>query len=214
MSGQEDGKPQADYCVGKTGARGIKRRRTVQSSATCAGKRRWCLGSEEPHCSIMRLAKRREGPGGQRLADFAILPHAVSRSFRAWRNRGLSRGVFLRKVKQPKCRILENKPQTQKERMDAKIQHWPFSHNDEPQAKQMNFTLDSIEALHRCVLSGHMVTPFTLLMDSGSAKRRRSRSQRTFWRHEHLSMMMAVATTTHLSSQPRRWLSQGKRREP
>ena len=33
----------------------------------------------------------------------------------------------------------------------------PISHNDEPQAEQMNFTQDSIEALHRRVLSGHMV---------------------------------------------------------
>ena len=37
---------------------------------------------------------------------------------------------------------------------------------------------------------------FKLLMDSGSAKRRRNRSLRTFWRHEHLSMKVAVATTT------------------
>ena len=37
---------------------------------------------------------------------------------------------------------------------------------------------------------------FKLLMDNGSAKRRRNRSLRTFWCHEHLSMKMAVATTT------------------
>ena len=55
---------------------------------------------------------------------------------------------------------------------------------------------------------------FKLLVDTGSAKRRRSRSPRTFWRHEHQSMKMAVATTTHLSSQPRRWLSLGTRRGP
>ena len=47
VSGQEDGKHQADYRVGKTGARGVKRRRTVQSPATCGGKRQLCLGSEE-----------------------------------------------------------------------------------------------------------------------------------------------------------------------
>ena len=34
---------------------------------------------------------------------------------------------------------------------------------------------------------------------SGSEKRHRDRRQRTFWRHEHLSMKMAVATTTHHS---------------
>ena len=35
------------------------------------------------HCSIVRLAKRREGFGEQHLPDFAILPHAVSRGCRA-----------------------------------------------------------------------------------------------------------------------------------
>ena len=34
-----------------------------------------------------------------------------------------------------------------------------ISHSEEPQAGQMNFTQDSIEALHRRVLSGHMVIP-------------------------------------------------------
>ena len=42
-------------------------------------------------------------------------------------------------------------------------------------------------------------------------KARRNRNLRTFWRHEHLSIMMAVAITTHLSSRPRRWLSLGKK---
>ena len=35
------------------------------------------------HCSIVRLAKRREGLGGQHLADFAIPPHAASGGYRA-----------------------------------------------------------------------------------------------------------------------------------
>ena len=40
-------------------------------------------GRDRILCSIARLAQRREGLGEQRLADFAILPHAVSRGFRA-----------------------------------------------------------------------------------------------------------------------------------
>ena len=40
-----------------------------------------------------------------------------------------------------------------------KYNNGPISHNDEPQAAQMNFAQDSIEALHRRVLSGHMVVP-------------------------------------------------------
>ena len=35
------------------------------------------------HCSIVRVAKRREGLGGQHLADFATLPHAVGKGGRA-----------------------------------------------------------------------------------------------------------------------------------
>ena len=35
------------------------------------------------------------------------------------------------------------------------------------------------------------------LVDSGSAKRCRDQRLRTFWRQEHLSMKMAVETTTH-----------------
>ena len=43
------------------------------------------------HCSIVRLAKRREGLGVERLADLTTLPHAGSRGLRAWRNRTHSR---------------------------------------------------------------------------------------------------------------------------
>ena len=42
--------------------------------------------------------------------------------------------------------------------------------------------------------------PFISLVDSGSAKRRRDRRLRTFWRHEHPSMKMVVATTMHHSN--------------
>ena len=35
------------------------------------------------HNSIARLAQRRAGLGGHRLADIAILPHTVSGGFRA-----------------------------------------------------------------------------------------------------------------------------------
>ena len=45
----------------------------------------------------------------------------------------------------------------------------PMSHNDdEPQAGQMNFTQNSIEALHRRVLSGHMVTPEAVAWAGGT----------------------------------------------
>ena len=44
----------------------------------------------------------------------------------------------------------------------------PISHNDEPQAGQVNFTQDSIEALHRRVLSGHMVIPEAVAQAGGT----------------------------------------------
>ena len=86
VSDPEDGKHQADYRVGTTGATGVKRRRTVQTSVTCGDKRQWCLGSEDPFVTSHPWKKRREGLGGQHLADFAILPHAVCRCCRATRS--------------------------------------------------------------------------------------------------------------------------------
>ena len=46
VSGQEDGKRREDYRVGKQ--EHMKDKQFAQSSATCGGKRQWCLGSEEP----------------------------------------------------------------------------------------------------------------------------------------------------------------------
>ena len=40
----------------------------------------WELGA---HCSIVRVAKRREVLGEQHLTELAILPHAVNRGCRA-----------------------------------------------------------------------------------------------------------------------------------
>ena len=40
-------------------------------------------GKVRTHCFIARLARRREGLGEQRLADFTILPHGVRWRFRA-----------------------------------------------------------------------------------------------------------------------------------
>ena len=52
MSGQEDGRHQTDYRVGKTGAlREVKRAKEEKSSTVtrnvCASKRQWCLGNGE-----------------------------------------------------------------------------------------------------------------------------------------------------------------------
>ena len=61
----------------------VPRKVRVRSSATCGGKRQWCLGSEEPIVPSHAWQKRREGLGKERLADLATLPHAGSRGFRA-----------------------------------------------------------------------------------------------------------------------------------
>ena len=146
---------------------------------------------------------------------------------------------------------------TQKERMDAKIQHWAHvaqrrtsSRADELYPEQHRSTSPTRpfrahgntwgrglgrKNTERCRCGREHRPPllvpnryfteegevechdmrlhdvlFKLLVDSGSAKCRSNRSLRTFWRHENLSMKMAVVTTTHLSSQPRRWLSKAK----
>ena len=57
--------------------------KTVQSSATCRGKKAMVPGKVRTHCSIVCMVKRREGLGVQRLADLANLPHAGSRGLRA-----------------------------------------------------------------------------------------------------------------------------------
>ena len=41
--------------------------------------------------------------------------------------------------------------------------------------------------------------PFILLVDNGSARRRRDRRLRTSWRHKQMTMNMALATATHHS---------------
>ena len=46
VSGQADGNHREDYRVGKQ--EHMRERQFVQLSATCGGKRQWCLGSEEP----------------------------------------------------------------------------------------------------------------------------------------------------------------------
>ena len=46
----------------------------------------------------------------------------------------------------------------------------PISHNDEPPAGQMNFTQDSIEALHRRVFFGHMKKPEAVAKAGGTQR--------------------------------------------
>ena len=79
VSGQEDRETTSRLPRGQTGAHEGK---TVQTSATCGDKAMvpWEFGA---HCSIVCLAKGREGLGEQHLADFAILPNAFSRGCRA-----------------------------------------------------------------------------------------------------------------------------------
>ena len=79
VSGQEDGKHREDYRVRKQEHIKEKQCRPPQR----AERKAMVPWELRAHCSIVRLAKRREGLGQQHLADFAILPHAVSRGCRA-----------------------------------------------------------------------------------------------------------------------------------
>ena len=154
VPGPEDGKHQADYRVGKTGGRGGKRRKTVQSSATCGDRRQWCLGSEKP-----------------------IVPsHAWQNNVKAsvdntWQispfRRMLLVGAFVldgtNGYHGESFSVSSDNQNTGLRHREGewmpKYNTGPISHNDEPQAGQMNFTQDSLEALHRRVLSGHKVIP-------------------------------------------------------
>ena len=53
--------------------------------------------------------------------------------------------------------------------------------------KHLFFVTNAVTGFVKCIS----------LVDSGLAKRRCDRRLRTFWRHEHQSIKMAVATTTH-----------------
>ena len=93
VTGQNDGKHQADNRVGKTGARGGKRRRTVQSSATCGGKRQWCLGSFEP---IVPSHAWQNDVRASLDNTWQIPPHAATSGFRAGRNQRPSQNKTFR----------------------------------------------------------------------------------------------------------------------
>ena len=90
------------------------------------------------HCSIARLAKRREGLGEQHLCRF--------------RHFGTCCWLELSCLTEPE--FLLNMPQTQEVReggcRNTLSKH--VSRSDKPQAGQMNFTSDSFGALHRRVL--------------------------------------------------------------
>ena len=73
----------------------LKEGRFVQSSATCGGKRLWCLRSEEHIIPSHAWQNEVNPPGEQHLADFATLPHAVVQDICAERNqqRRISRAL-------------------------------------------------------------------------------------------------------------------------
>ena len=76
---QEDGKHPEDYREGK-------RKHKKENSAVLRNvwrQKAMVPGKVRTHCFIVRLARRREGLGEQRLADFTILPHGVRWRFRA-----------------------------------------------------------------------------------------------------------------------------------
>ena len=79
VSGQEDGKHREDYREGKHEHKKEKQCSLPQRAEAKGNGASGVQGT----LFHARLAKRREGLGEQRLADFAILPHTVSWGFRA-----------------------------------------------------------------------------------------------------------------------------------
>ena len=57
----------------------------------------------------------------------------------------------------------------------------PISHNDETQAGQMNFTQESIEALHRRVLFGYMVIGAVAEVGGTQSDAAADNTGRPFW---------------------------------
>ena len=76
----------------------MKEKQLLQSSATCGGKRQWCLGSEEP--KIPSHAWQNDVKASvDNTWQSSIPPHAVSMGCRASRNQRLTRKIFLRIVR-------------------------------------------------------------------------------------------------------------------
>ena len=61
----------------------MKERQFVRSSATCGGKRQWCLGSEEPIDPSHAWQNDVKASMDSSWQISPILPHAVCRSCRA-----------------------------------------------------------------------------------------------------------------------------------
>ena len=64
-----------------------------------------------------------------------------------------------------------------------------ISHSDEPQARQMNFTQDSIEALRRRIFSGQLVFP-EAKAEAGGTKADAGVTENTgrpFWCHKKVA---------------------------
>ena len=70
VPGQEDGRDRGEGSRMQPNAQ-EEEEETVQSSSPCGGK---VPGEVRAHCSIVRLARRREGRGVQSLADHSSLP--------------------------------------------------------------------------------------------------------------------------------------------
>ena len=81
VSGQEDGKHREDN---RESNHGHKRRKNAVLRNVWRQKT-VVPGKVRVQCSIVRLAKRREGVGTERLADLPTLPHSGSGGLRAWR---------------------------------------------------------------------------------------------------------------------------------
>ena len=71
-------------------------------------------------------------------------------------------------------------------------------YNDEPQAEQMNFTQDSIEALHRRVLSGDMVIPEAVAWAGGTQSDAAvtENTGRSFWCQEDITKRREKSSAT------------------
>ena len=66
----------------------------------------------------------------------------------------------------------------------------------------------------RCRVPRHETAWRTFQIVGGQWVGKKAAATEAYAPYENLSMKMAVVTTTHLSSQPRRWLTLGKRRGP
>ena len=130
---------------------------TVPSFASCGGKRQWCLGRSE-HIVPVRLARNDVKASVNNTWQISPFCHVllVGAVVLDGTN-GQHEHSFHTSTENTMQHLSKHVKSTERESGCQNTTSRHTSHSDEPQARQMNLSHDSIEAFQRCIFSGQMV---------------------------------------------------------